>query len=178
MIRTSAVRVVAAVAAGLLLAACSGNSQSASTATQPPSPSMKPTPASLTPAPVDFATMVGTAQKAATKFLGLYAAGQYAATWKLIDPGLRKRISEAAWVGVHEACANQPAGTTYMVSRPGAPFAVMVFAVSPRVANRGQIAFTYGGGKWWYDPSDGWIYFGRTFQQALAVAKAKRRCGS
>jgi hypothetical protein len=179
LITKSAVRAVAAVAAGLLLAACSGSSRSASTATQSASPSMKPTSASLTPAPLDFATLVGTAQKAATKFLGLYAAGQYAATWKLIDPGLRKRISEAAWVGVHEACTNQPAGTTYRVSRRGAPFMVMVFAVSPRVANSGQIAFTYGGAsQWWYDPSDGWIYFGRTFQQALAVAKAKRRCGS
>jgi hypothetical protein len=178
LITKRAVRAVAAVAAGLLLAACSGSSQPASTVTQPASPLIKPTPASLTPAPLDFATMVGTAQKAATKFLGLYAAGQYAATWKLIDPGLRQRISEAAWVGVHEACTNQPAGTTYAVSRRGTPFAVMVFAVSPRVANNGQIAFTYDGGQWWYDPSDGWIYFDRTLQQALATAKAKGRCGS
>jgi hypothetical protein len=33
-------------------------------------------------------------------------------------------------------------------------------------------------GAWGYDPHDGWIYFGRTLQQALATAKAKRRCNS
>lgn len=162
------------VAAGLLLAACSGSSQPTTSTTPAPAPSPSSSPSS-TAAPVTLAA----ARQAATKFLDLYAAGSYAAAWELIAPGLRKNISEAAWVGVHQACKNPSARMTYVISHgvlAGVP--LVVFTVSPEVAHSKQLAFTYDDGAWGYDPSDGWIYFSHTFQQALATAKAKRRCNS
>ena len=48
------------------------------------------------------------AKAAATTYFSLYAAGQYAATYPLIDAQARRKIPEATWVTVHQDCKSRP----------------------------------------------------------------------
>jgi len=180
LITTSTVmKVVALVAAGQLLAACSGSSQPAPTpTTQPPnSPTTTPLPHSVA-APLTVAA----AQQRATQYLALYSAGQWAAAYEYIAPGLDKNISKQVWVGVHDACKNPSVGPTYLVSHGLQPVGLVDFSVSPAGAastlGTKQIYMTYSGGQWYYDPSNGWIYFGRSLSHAIAKAKGQGLCRS
>jgi hypothetical protein len=177
-----ALKVALPVASGLLLAACSGSSQPAATTTTqaPRSPSRTPVP----PA-VAVPTTVAAAQQAATQYFDLYSistvldfdlysAGQYTAAYEFIAPGLRKNINEAVWVGVDQSCKNRSAGMTFVVSHgaraEGIPLVAFTVSLTGAASalSSGQVSMTYADGKWYYDPSDGWVYFGRTLPQALA----------
>jgi len=180
LITTSTVlKVVALVAAGLLLAACSGSSQATSTLTTQP-----PTSPTKTPLPHSVATplTVAAARQRATQYLALYSAGQWAAAYEYIVPGLDKNISKEIWVGVHDACKNPSPGPTHLVSNGLQPVGLVDFSVSPAGAASAlgtkQIYMTYSGGQWYYDPSNGWIYFGHSLSNAIAKAKGQGLCGS
>jgi hypothetical protein len=40
------------------------------------------------------------------------------------------------------------------------------------------IYMMYVGGQWYYDPTNGWIYFGHSVSHAIAKAKGQGLCGS
>lgn len=175
----TAVKAATLVAAGLLLAACSGSSQPTATPpTQPPS-SPNQTPVPLTDAP---RFTVAAAEQRATQYLALYSAGQWAAAYKYIDPGLDKNITEEVWLGVHDACENPSPGPIYLVSHGLEPVGFVAFSVSPARAASALgsklIYMTYSGGQWYNDPTNGWIYFGNSVSHAIAKAKGQGLCGS
>jgi hypothetical protein len=175
----TALKAAAPVAAGLLFAACSGSSQPTATpATQPPSsPSKTSVPDAVAPR-----FTVAAAKQRAMQYLALYSAGQWAAAYEYIAPGLDKNISEEVWLGVHDACKNPSPGPTYLVSHGLQPVGLVDFSVSPTRAAAAlgtkQIYMTYSGGQWYYDPSDGWIYFGHSVSHAIAKAKGQGLCSS
>jgi hypothetical protein len=180
LITTSTVpKVVALIAAVLLLPACSGSSQPASTPTTHPRNSpIKSRVAHSVAAPLTVAA----ARQRAAQYLALYSAGQWAAAYEYIAPGLDKNISKEIWVGVHDACTNPSAGQTYLVSHGLQPVGLVDFSVSPAGAASAlgtkQIYMTYSGGQWYYDPSNGWIYFGHSLSHAIAKAKGQGLCSS
>jgi hypothetical protein len=105
----------AAAAAALIAAGCS------SPVTAPPGVPAATSPATAaaasTPAPAAQPKTAASARAAARQFLGLYSAGQYAASWTLLAPSVRRKVSQAAWVAVHEGCPPLSAGLAYNVSK-------------------------------------------------------------
>jgi len=174
-----ALRAAAPVAAGLLFAACSGSSQpTGSPTTQHPGSPGKTSAPHTALAPFTVAA----AKQRATQYLALYSAGQWAAAYQYITPGLDKNITEEVWVGAHDACKNPSAGPTYLVSHGLQPVGNVAFSVSPAAAASALgtklIYMMYVGGQWYYDPTNGWIYFGHSVSHAIAKAKGQGLCGS
>ena len=119
-------------------------------------------------------------QAAATAFFSLYAAGQYAATYPLIDSQAQRKIPEATWVTVHQDCKSSASGLSYKVGTPTLAGASAVMSVSlAGVASRlgsEEVTFVYPDGKWLYAPSDLPSYKG-TAARIVARLKAAGTCG-
>src|SRR5206468_4135852 len=92
------------------------------------------------------------ARAAARQFLGLYSAGQYATSWTLLAPSVQRKVSQAAWVAVHQACPPQSAGLAYNVSKATVTgnTAVITVSLSGAAAAIGSASesLTYTAGRW------------------------------
>lgn len=89
-------------------------------ASTPISAATSAAPAASSPAAAPAAAPVtaAAAKSAAKAFFSLYAAGQYAATYPLLDPQARRRIPQATWVTVHVRRKGTAAGLSYKVGTP------------------------------------------------------------
>jgi hypothetical protein len=166
---------VGLVAAGLV--GCSGSgpaagpSASGVTQTGPPPPA--------TPA-VPHAQ--AGARAAAVQFDHLYLAGQFAASWGMLTPTVKRQIPRGIWVKVHNGCPSAKAGTARDIK------AVTVFGtvaiVSERLAGTrskhgtAQEVFNYDHGRWGYSPNDLSVYHHGSVAADIAAAKTAGLCVS
>jgi len=154
------------------------------TAPHPSTPAAASTAAApATPAGVASSTApvsAAAAQSAARAFFSLYAAGQYAATYPLLAPLARHRISEATWVAVHQRCRSSTAGLSYKVGTAtlAARSAVMSVSLAGVASKLGseEVTFVYRGGRWLYAPSDLASYQG-TAASIIARLRTAGNCG-
>jgi len=122
------------------------------------------------------------ARAAAVQFDRLYLAGQFAASWDLLTPTVKRQIPRGVWVKVHNGCASAKAGTARAIK------AVTVFGtvaiVSERLAgtqskhSTAQEVFNYDHGRWGYSPNDLSIYHHGSIAADIAAAKAAGFCVS
>lgn len=151
-------------------------------ASTPTSAATSAAPAASSPAAAPAAAPVtATAAKSAAKaFFSLYAAGQYAATYPLLDPQARRRIPEATWVTVHDRCKGTAAGLSYKMGTPtlAGRSAVMSVSLAGAASSLGseEVTFVYRGGRWLYAPSDLASYSGSPVR-IVARLKAAGNCG-
>lgn len=148
---------------------------SAAPATSAPATPAAPA-ASVTPA----APLTGAAARsAATTYFSLDAAGQYAATYALLDFQARQQVSEATWVTVHQDCKSSVPGLAFAVgtSTLSGTTAVISVAVTGQGSSLGtdHETFVYRDGRWLYAPSDLPSYQG-TPAQIIARLKAAGNC--
>jgi len=171
----------AAVAAAALIAtaACS-SSAPAATATSAATIATTPTPAATTPSAAAQPETAAAARAAARQFLGLYSAGQYAASWTLLAPSVKRKVSQAAWVAVHQGCPPQSAGLAYNVSNATltGDTAVVTVSLSGAAAAIGSVSesLTYAAGRWGFVPSDLSSYGHGSVKADIAAAKGAGYC--
>jgi hypothetical protein len=119
------------------------------------------------------------AKTAAAQALGLYAAGQFTAFWKLFSPATKHRISSDAWESVHEACPSAGDGgpvTVKDVTVFGTA-AIVTEAVTGASPHTTEVVFNYVNGKWSYTPDDLSVYDHGSAAADIAAAKAAGLCG-
>ncbi len=141
-----------------------------------------PTAAATTPAaasPAQPATAAG-ARSAASQYFALYSAGEFAASWALLNPAVQRAIPQRVWVAVHEGCAGASAGLAYhiknvMVDQDTAVVAFRLAGARPGLAS-GTEAFAYAGGRWGYMPADMGLYRHGSVAKDIAAAKARGLC--
>ena len=133
--------------------------------------------ASNAPAAPDTAAA---AKAAAESYFTLYAAGQYAAVYPMLDAQARAAIPEATWVTVHQDCKSAASGLSYAVGAPvmAGSTAVVKVSIAGALSKLGseEESFTYEGGKWLFAPNDLPSYKG-TPAQIVARLKAAGSCG-
>jgi hypothetical protein len=170
------IKYLPALAAVLAVAACGGSSLAAPAAS----------PASSSAAPVASAAEADTAaaaQSAASGFFALYAAGQYAAAYPMLDAQARATVSEPVWAAVHQACKSSTSGLSYKIGAPvvaGSSAAVMSVSLAGAASAIGseEETFVYQGGKWAWSPaaSDLAAYKGGNVQQIVGRLKTAGNC--
>jgi hypothetical protein len=147
----------------------------------PTSAATSAAPAASSPATAPSAVSVtaAAAKSAATAFFSLYAAGQYPATYPLLDPLARRRIPEATWVTVHQRCKGTASGLSYKVGTPtlAGRSAVMSVSLAGVASSLGseEVTFVYRGGQWLYAPSD-LASYGGSAVHIIARPKAAGNC--
>ena len=122
------------------------------------------------------------AEAVAQQYLGLYSAGQFAASWNLLTPFVQKEVPEATWVGMHQGCPSQTAGMAYDVKNitmtGNTAIATVTLAGAASSLASGSEAFTYAGGRWGYTPSDLALYQHGSVAADVAAAKAQGYCAA
>lgn len=172
----------AAVTAAALIAtaACSSSTPAATATSAATMAAATPTPAASTPSAATQPETAAAARAAARQFLGLYSAGQYAASWTLLAPSVKHKVSQAAWVGVHQGCPPQSAGLAYNVSKATmtGDTAVVTVSLSGAAAAIGSVSesLTYTAGRWGFVPSDLSSYGHGSVKADIAAAKAAGYC--
>ena len=135
---------------------------------------------SASPAVAASPATAAAARSAATTYFSLNAAGQYAATYALLDFRARQQVPEATWVAVHQDCKSSAPVRAYQVGPPTLTGTTAVMSVSPAcpAASAGgtEETFVYRDGRWLYAPSDLLSYRG-TVAQIVATFKAAGDCG-
>ena len=122
------------------------------------------------------------ARTAAARFDSLYLAGQFAASWDLLAPTVKRQVPQQVWVGVHEGCPSARAGTARAIK------AVTVFgtvaivteklAGAPPKHGTAEEVFHYANGRWGYSPNELSVYLHKTVLADIAAAKAAGLCAS
>jgi hypothetical protein len=178
------------VCAGLV-AGCASNAGSPGAGTPPTSPPTSPSTGATgqptsPPGAGTVSTSVATgpetaaaAKSAATLFLDLYGAAQYAATYEMLSPGAKRAITERTWVTVHQQCKQAP-GTSYTVTQPVLTGSSAEVNVSP-AGSQSELSsdrenLIYRGGKWCFVPPDLALYRDHTATQVLAELKSMGEC--
>jgi hypothetical protein len=140
-------------------------------------------PAAAAPAATTAAAQPETAagaKAAAQAYYALYAAGQYAAVYPMINAQARAAIPLATWVTVHQGCKSAASGLSYAVGTPtlAGATAVMSLSVAGALSKLGseEETFTYEGGKWLWAENALASWKG-TPAQILAGFKAAGKCG-
>jgi hypothetical protein len=120
------------------------------------------------------------ARSAATRFDGLYLAGQFAASWDLLVPTVKRQVPRRVWVRVHEGCPSAMAGTARAIK------AVTVFgtvaivteklAGAPPKHGTAEEVFHYANGHWGFSPNELSIYLRGSVPADIAAAKAAGLC--
>jgi hypothetical protein len=143
---------VAAIAAAITLTGC--GAASAPPSSQPGTTAPATTPQPTAPATPDTAAA---ARSAAQSMFALYAAGQYAAVYPLLDAQVRGAVPAHKWITVHEDCPRASAGLSYKVGEPvmAGQTAVMSVSLSGAAAAIGsdEESFVYQDGGWFWAPS-------------------------
>ena len=165
--------------AGLMatgLVGCS-NSASAPSATGPAGHEA----AATQTAPAEPNAQAG-ARAAALRFDRQYLAGQYAASWDLLVPAVRRQIPRGLWVKVHHGCqstATAAARTINTVTVFGtAAIVTETVTVGRPKHRRGEEVFSYVKGRWGYSPNDMSIYHRGSAAADIAAARASGLCAS
>lgn len=173
---------VGVTAAGLIATAACSSSAPAAPATSAATMTATPTPVASTPSAAAQPETAAGARAAARQFLGLYSAGQYAASWTLLAPSVKRKVSQAAWVAVHQGCPPQSAGLAYNVSKATLTgnTAVVTVSLSGAAAAIGSASesLTYTAGRWGFVPSDLSSYGHGSVRADIAAAKAAGYCAS
>lgn len=164
--------VLAALAAGAMLTACSA----ASSGTGPSAAATAATAAASSAQPETAAA----ARAAASQYFGLNSAGQFAAEYALLDAAARQAVSESTWVAVHQGCRSPSAGladTIKDVTITGntAVVTVTLTGALSKLATASE-AFVYATGQWGYAPSDLDLYQHGSVSADVAAAKARGLC--
>jgi hypothetical protein len=160
-----------AVAAALTLAACSGGGTAGTPASTGPS--------TASGAPAQPATAAA-ARSAALRYFSVYSAGQYGASWALLNPAVQRVIPRDVWVAVHEGCFGASTGLAYDIKRVAVDQDTAVVTVSVASAQAkavsGNEAFAYADGRWGYMPADMGLYKHGSVAKDIAAAKARGLC--
>jgi hypothetical protein len=169
----------ALLAAGLT--AC-GSSASFTTGGSPSSaPSAKTGPVTAQTRPTEPKTQAG-ARAAAARFYGMYAVGQFAASWDLLAPTAKREVPKAVWIGVHNGCA--PASARKAVNIKYVTIfgdtAIITGTISSSQARHhtARNVFNYIHGHWSYSPTDLSIYQHGSIAADIAAARAAGFCTS
>jgi hypothetical protein len=166
---------IGSVAVGLAgLAGCTGGSASGGQ-TPLTAATTRPTGYASAAAP-GSQPMRTSARAAAIRFYDLYSDGQFAATWKLLTPQMRRDIPERVWVGVHEGCSAGGA------AKPMTVTAVTVFGnaaiVTESIAGSvSEQVFSEVKGNWDYGPGTLGIYHRGSVTADISTARAAGFCG-
>jgi hypothetical protein len=164
----------------VIVAAVGGFIAGRNTAPKAAAPTAASTSAPAVPSASAAPATAAAAKAAATTYFSLYAAGQYAATYPLLDPLARRRIPEATWVTVHQHCRSSTSGLSYKVGKAtqAGNSAVMSVSLAGVASSLGseEVTFVYRGGGWLYAPSDLSSYNG-TAARIGARLKAAGNCG-
>jgi hypothetical protein len=122
------------------------------------------------------------ARAAAVRFDAVYLASQFATSWQLLSPEVKRQIRERVWVAVHDRCRPADSGKARVIS------AVTVFGdtaiVTERIGRgsaklrRTEDVFGYVNGRWGYAPEDVGLYLKKSVAADVAAAKAAGYCGS
>jgi hypothetical protein len=122
------------------------------------------------------------AREAATRFYGLYFAGQFANSWDLLAPAAKRQIPRSVWVGVHEGCLSAGAGNSAVVKSVTVfgKAAIVTEAIADGSPGSGTVAavFNYSNGQWGYSPGDPSVYHHGSVAADIAAAKAAGLCAS
>jgi hypothetical protein len=120
------------------------------------------------------------ARSVAEQYFGLYSAGQFAASYGLLAPSVRRAVSEATWVAVHQGCPAQAAGLAYKVSKATITgnTAIVTVSLAGAAASLGSEsqALIYSAGQWGLVPSDLRLYKHGSVRADIAAAKAAGYC--
>jgi hypothetical protein len=171
------IRIAALLAFAALVAGCGSH----------PSPAVStPSTAAAAPASSAAAAMTAAAARSAAQDLfALYAAGQYADVYPLLDAQTRTEVPERKWVAVHEDCKPPVPGLSYKVGKPvmAGQLAVMSVSLAGVASSLGseEESFVYQDGGWFWSPAASDIsaagsYKG-TVAQIVAKLKAAGQCG-
>jgi hypothetical protein len=160
-----------AVAAVAALAACSGGGTAGTPASTRGS--------TASGAPAQPATAAA-ARSAALRYFSVYSAGQYGASWALLNPAVQRVIPREVWVAVHEGCQGAGTGRAYDIKRVAVDQDTAVVTVSVAGAQAkavsGNEAFAYASGRWGYMPADMGLYEHGSVAKDIAAAKARGLC--
>jgi hypothetical protein len=133
-------------------AACTSSGPAAPAASVATAAAATSATAASTPSAAAQPETAATARAAARQFLGLYSAGQYTASWTLLAPSVKRKVSQAAWVAVHQGCPPQSA------------------------IGSASESLTYTAGRWGFVPSDLSSYGHGSVKADIAAAKAAGYC--
>jgi len=124
--------------------------------------------------------VVAAVRPAAARFYATLSAGNYATSWHLLAPAVRKQIPLRVWVRVHEACPTATAGRTRVIKAVTVfGNAAIVTTVIPGSTAKTQVSedvFNYVSGQWGYSPEDLRIYEHGSVAADVAAAKAAALC--
>jgi hypothetical protein len=161
---------VAAVMAGLTVAACSAASPSSGSAksTRQPRP--------VHTAPLNEPATVSAVRADADDYLSLDSAGQFAVTYQMLSATARQAITQQAWVAVHQTCA----GTSYKIKHLTVAGQTATVTVGLTGGHRGTLTETlvYAAGSWGISPGDLSLYQHGSVSADVAAAKAQGSCAS
>ncbi len=168
---------------GLAALALVGCTNSAST---PPSPGQSPTAATTTGPPAAKATPIPPkaktgARAAAAQFDSVYFASDFAASWDLLAPAVRRQIPKSIWVGVHDGCATASTGVTRVIKSVTVfgDAAIVTETITTAQSERtAEYVFNYARGRWGYSPENLSIYHRGSVTADIAAARSAGFCSS
>lgn len=117
---------------------------------------------------------------AAAHFYAVLLGREFATSWELLAPAVRKQIPLRVWTGVHEACPTADAGKPRIIKTVTVfgDAAIVTSAVTgaPAKAGLSEDVFNYADGRWWYSPEDLGIYEHGSVAADVAAAKSAGLC--
>jgi hypothetical protein len=171
MRRTASAVVLAGLAAGLTLSACSSTSASSSTGLRATAAASPRGSAALASTPTAVAISPAAVRAAADTYYALYAAGEYAQTWPLLTATVRHEIPESTWIAVHDSCPGKDSKAGYRIGQ--ITMGHNVAAVTVTIAAKVTIAaFSYSASRWYYLPSGVTDYEHGSVSADVAALKA------
>ena len=169
--------VVAAIVAAT--AACSGGASTSSAGSATTATTAPTSATAVATAAGGQPETAAAATAAATQYFDFYSAGDFAATWGLLAPSAQREISEATWVGVHQACP-AAAGISYRVkgARLTGGMAAVTVDQTEHKTSFGSVteAFSYSAGRWGFVPEDTSLYRHGSVTADVSAAKAEGYC--
>lgn len=141
-----------------------------------------PTAAASSPRTAAQPDTAAAATAVAKQYFGLYSAGQFALSWRLLAPSVQRSVSKATWVAVHQGCPAQAAGLSYevkdaTVTGNTAVVTVSLAGVAASIGSESE-ALTYSAGRWGLVPNDLSFYKHGSVRADISAAKAAGYCAS
>lgn len=118
---------------------------------------------------------------AAEHYYAVSAAGQFAASWRLLTPAARRVIPQGSWTGVHRACPSAGASEHRIIKSVTffGNTAIVVTTIAGAPKKTGVLAdvFSFADGHWAYSPGDPGVYGRGSVSADTAVARKAGLCG-
>lgn len=118
------------------------------------------------------------ARAAAAHFYHLYLASEFAASWDLLAPAVKRQVPRTVWIRVHDGCPSASSGTAPIVKSVTIFGNAAIVSESLAVASgrTAEDVFTYANDAWGYSPQVQSIYHRGSVAADIAAAKAAGFC--